>query len=66
MKTGGNTFALLLLSAFLVSGCAATVAPPLTEQEEEFTQEKMAVQEEESWPSKIDWHEYEDGGNDAD
>jgi hypothetical protein len=46
MKTRDKALAVLLLSAFLTSGCAA-ISPPALEQEEELTSEERAILEEE-------------------
>ena len=61
MKTGHKTLAVLLLSAFLGSGCA-TISPPVVEQEEELTSEERAIFEKKLAEEREDlrWQDYRD------
>jgi PBP1b-binding outer membrane lipoprotein LpoB len=61
VKTRDKALAMLLLSAFLASGCAA-ISPPALEQEEELTSEERATLEEQKRVEKWDHFKMCDSG----
>jgi starvation-inducible outer membrane lipoprotein len=62
MKTGDKTLAVLLLSAFLASGCA-TISPPIVEQEEELTGMERATQEEKKAEEELELRRWQGNGD---